>query len=128
MPSNQAAWLSAKLARPLEITVAPYTSPGISEIVVKNRAVAINPLDWFKQSAGNLMFSWIKYPLIMGSDLAGEVVEVGEGVTRFKVGDRVMGHAVGMDPKSNKSAEGAFQEYTVMRTNMASPIPQLHAL
>ena len=59
----------------------------------------------------------------MGSDLAGSVVEVGKGVTRFKVGDRVLGHAVGMDPKANKSSEGAFQEYTVIRSNMASPIP-----
>jgi NADPH:quinone reductase-like Zn-dependent oxidoreductase len=67
--------------------------------------------------------SWIKYPFVMGSDLAGEVVEVGKGVTRFKVGDRVIGHAVGMDPKSNKSSEGAFQEYTIIRANMASPIP-----
>jgi NADPH:quinone reductase-like Zn-dependent oxidoreductase len=69
--------LSVKSARPLEIKVAPYTSSGVSEIVVKNGAVAINPIDWFKQSAGNLMFSWIKYLFIVGSDLAGEVVEVG---------------------------------------------------
>lgn len=122
MPSNQAAWLPAKSAR-LEVKHAPYTPPGEDEMVVKNGAVAINPLEWLKQVAGDLMFSWIKYPFIMGSDLAGEVVEVGKGVTRFKVGDRVIGHAVGMDPKSNKSAEGAFQEYTILRANMASPIP-----
>lgn len=123
MPSNQAAWLSAKSAKPLEVKSAPYTPPGENEMLVKNSAIAINPLDWVKQIAGDIMFSWIKYPFVMGSDLAGEVVEVGKGVTRFKVGDRVLGHAVGMDPKSNKSAEGAFQEYTVIRANMASPIP-----
>lgn len=123
MPSNQAAWLSAKSARPLEVKPAPYTRPGENEIVVKNSAVATNLFEWFKQAVGEMMFSWIKYPFIMGSDLAGEVVEVGKGVTRFKVGDRVMGHAVGMDPKTNKSSEGAFQEYTVVRANMASPIP-----
>jgi NADPH:quinone reductase-like Zn-dependent oxidoreductase len=123
MPSNQAAWLSAKSAKPLEVKSAPYTPPGENEIVVKNGAVAINPLDWFKQAAGNMMFSWIKYPFVMGSDLAGEVVEVGKGVTHFKVGDRVLGHAVGMDQRSNKSSEGAFQEYTVIRTSLTSPIP-----
>ena len=97
MPSNQAAWLSSKSARPLEVKSAPYTPPGANEIVVKNHAVAINPLDYLKQLAGNIMFSWIKYPFVMGSDLAGEVFELGEGVTRFHVGDRVVGHAVGMD-------------------------------
>ena len=123
MPSNHAAWLSAKSVKPLDVKSAPYTKPGENEIVVQNAAIAINPLDWFKQVAGDIMFSWIKYPFVLGSDLAGEVVEVGKGVTRFKVGDRVVGHAVGMDPKSNKKAEGAFQEYTVVRTNLASPIP-----
>jgi NADPH:quinone reductase-like Zn-dependent oxidoreductase len=123
MPSNQAAWLTAKSARPLEVKPAPYTPPGENKIVVKNGAVAVNLVDWFKQMAGNIMFSWIKYPFILGSDLAGEVVEVGKGVTRFQVGDRVLGHAVGMDMRSNESAEGAFQEYTVVRANLASPIP-----
>lgn len=33
----------------------------------------------------------VQYPYIWGSDVAGEIVRVGEGVTRFKAGDRVMG-------------------------------------
>ena len=123
MPSNQAAWLTAKSVRPLEVKSAPYTPPGENEIVVKNGAVAINPVDRFKQMAGDLLFSWIQYPFVLGSDVAGEVVEAGKGVTRFKVGDRVVGHAVGMDKRSNGSPEGAFQEYTILRTNLASPIP-----
>ncbi len=122
MPANNAVWLPAKHAA-LEIRPAPYTSPAENEIVVKNRAVAINPLDWLTQSMGDLFFSWIKYPFIVGSDVAGEVIEVGPGVSRFKVGDRVLGHAVGADKKRNSSAEGAFQEYTVLLAHMASPIP-----
>ena len=123
MPSNRAAWLTAKSVRPLEVKPAPYTPPGESEIVVKNGAIAVNPIDWYKQVVGDLLFSHIKYPFILGSDLAGEVVEVGKGVARFKVGDHVLGHAVGMDARSNRSAEGAFQEYAVVRANLASPIP-----
>jgi NADPH:quinone reductase-like Zn-dependent oxidoreductase len=119
---HQAALIPFKKGQ-LEIASVEYTKPGENEIVVKNAAVAINPLDWFKQGSGNLFAPWIKYPFIMGSDLAGEVVEIGPGVTRFKVGDRVVGHAVGMDPQSNKSSEGAFQDYTVIRTNLASSIP-----
>ncbi|KAJ5538122.1 Polyketide synthase enoylreductase [Penicillium frequentans] len=123
MPSNRAAWLSAKSARPLEIKTAPYTPPAANEIVIKNGAIAINPVEWSKQLVGDLMFSWIKYPFILGNDLAGAVVEVGQEVTRFKPGDRVLGHALSMDPTVNKNSEGAFQEYTVVRANMASPIP-----
>ncbi len=122
MPTNTAAWLGAKHAK-LEVKPAPYMHPHEGEIVVKNHAVAINPLDWIIQIAGNLTFSWIKYPFILGADLAGEVVEVGEGVTRFSVGDRVLGHAVGTDRKRNSPAEGTFQEYTVLLARMTEPIP-----
>jgi len=45
MPSNNAAWLPAAGAR-LEMKPAPYTPPRENEIVVKNRAVAI---DWIVQ-------------------------------------------------------------------------------
>ena len=122
MPTNTAAWLVAKQTK-IEVKSAPYTHPREGEIVVKNHAVAINPLDWIVQVAGNIVFSWIKYPCILGSDLAGEVVEVGKGVTRFSVGDRVIGHAVGTDKKRNTPAEGAFQEYTVLLAHLAAPIP-----
>jgi len=123
MPTNTAAWLRAKQAS-LEVTPAPYTPPRAGEIVVKNHAVAINPLDWIIQVAGNIVFRWITYPSVLGEDLAGEVVEVGKAVTRFKAGDRVLGHAVGTDKDRNNPAEGAFQEYTVVLAHMAAPIPR----
>jgi NADPH:quinone reductase-like Zn-dependent oxidoreductase len=122
MPVNSAAWLVAKHT-PLEVRPAPYTPPRENEIVIRNRALAINPVDWFKPLVGDFMFSWVKYPCILGSDLAGEVAEVGTGVSRFKIGDRVVGHAVGLDPTRNSAAEGAFQAYTVVPAHMASPIP-----
>lgn len=124
MASNQAAWLTDKAAYPVEVKSAPYTPPGENKIVVRNSAIAINPIDWVLQSVmGNLIFAWLKYPAILGWDLAGEVVEVGKDVTRFQVGDRVLGLAVSSDKRSDGSSEGAFQEYTIVRDNLASPIP-----
>jgi NADPH:quinone reductase-like Zn-dependent oxidoreductase len=122
MPSNNALWLPAKRGD-FKIGPAPYTPPRANEIVVKNRAVAINPVDWLMPVIGNLAFPWIKYPTIVGSDVAGDVVEVGAAVARFKPGDRVLGHAVGLDKSRNNPAEGAFQDYTVLREHMAAPIP-----
>jgi len=122
MPTNTAAWLEATQVS-LQVKPAPYTPPQGNEIVVKNHAVAINPIDWVIQIVGYFIFPWIKTPFVLGSDLAGEVVEVGKEVTRFRVGDRVLGHAVGTDKKRNTSAEGAFQTYTVVLAHMAAPIP-----
>ena len=121
MLTNTAAWVVAKHA-PLEVKSAPYTHPREGEMVIQNHAVAINPVDWLTPVLGFLL-PWITYPFIFGCDLAGEVVEVGKGVTRFSVGDRVLGHAMGMDKKRNSAAEGAFQEYTVVLAHMAAPIP-----
>lgn len=122
MPSNTAAWLPAKGAR-FQIASAPYPSPRENEIVVRNRAVAVNPIDWVIQIAGDFVFSWIALPFVLGSDLAGDVVEVGAGVSRFKPGDRVLAHAVGTDRTRNSAAEGSFQAYTVVLATMAAPIP-----
>lgn len=123
-PTNTAAYLVGKQVKPLVVKAAPYTPPEAHEIVVENHAVAINPVDWFKQYCGNMLLSWIKYPFVLGGDLAGEIVEMGEGVTRFRVGDRVLGHAVGTDGERNRSSEGAFQQYTVIRDNLAASIPE----
>ena len=120
--AGSAAWLRARRGA-IEVGPASYTPPKKNEITVKNGAVAVNPLDWGIQLAGNFLYRWIKYPAIGGTDVAGEVVEVGPGVTRFRAGDRVLGHAVGVERDHNNPAEGAFQDDTVLQANMAAPIP-----
>lgn len=86
-PQNQAAWLN-KAESPLEVRDAPLPTAGPGEIVVKNAAIAINPVDWHMQDHGIFVQQW---PAILGCDVAGEVFEVGSGVDRFQKGDRVIG-------------------------------------
>lgn len=62
-----------------------YT-PGPGEVLVKIQATALNPIDWAVQKMGVIVE---KYPAILGYDIAGDVVQVGDGVTEFKEGDRV---------------------------------------
>jgi NADPH:quinone reductase-like Zn-dependent oxidoreductase len=122
-PQNQAAWIPAKKVIPFKVGDAPYTPPGPGQVVVKNGAVAINPFDWVLQFIGPAFAGYIKYPFIFGSDVAGEVVEVGPNVERFHVGDRVFGSATALAKEVNSPAEGGFQLYTVMREHMLSPTP-----
>ncbi|KAF4212577.1 hypothetical protein CNMCM8980_000754 [Aspergillus fumigatiaffinis] len=122
-PKNQAAWIPAKKALPFKVGDAPYTPPGPGQVVVKNTAVAINPFDWVLQFIGPAIASYIKYPFILGTDVAGEVVEVGPDVDRFRVGDRVFGSATAIAKEVNCPAEGGFQLYTVMRQHMLAPTP-----
>ncbi|KAJ5192319.1 hypothetical protein N7449_008461 [Penicillium cf. viridicatum] len=121
---NRAAWLT-KSGQALQVGLAPFTAPSAHQIVVRNGAVAVNSVEWTKQLVGKTMlFPWIKYPFILGNDCAGQVVQVGNMVTHIKVGDRVLAHALSMDQAVNKSSEGAFQNYTVIRDNMAAVIPR----
>ncbi|KAI4865410.1 zinc-binding oxidoreductase [Hypoxylon rubiginosum] len=122
-PRNQAAWIPAAKTKPFQVGDAPYTPPGPGEIVVKNGAVAINPFDWVVQAIGPLLAGHIKYPFVLGTDVAGTVAEVGPGVERFRVGDRVFGCAIALLKESNGAAEGAFQLYTILREHMATLTP-----
>lgn len=118
MAANSAAWLTAAKAKPLEVKPAPLWTPGENEILVRNHAVAINPVDGANQTIA--LFS-LNYPAILGHDVAGEVVAVGPNVTNFEPGTRVLGHAVGLITK--RDSDNAFQAYTILRTNMAAEIP-----
>jgi NADPH:quinone reductase-like Zn-dependent oxidoreductase len=122
IPKNNALWLKAKRA-PFTIGAAPMTVPRDDEIVVRVRAVAVNSFDRAMQTIGDIVSPWITYPCVVGSDLAGEVVKVGRLVTRFQVGDRVLGYAAGSDKRRNRAAEGAFQDHAVVLAHMAAPIP-----
>lgn len=119
MTSNSAAWLVGEKVKPLEVKAAPYTSPTDKDILVKNAAVAVNPVDWAIQALAIMAF---EYPTTLGADVAGEVVEVGKSVTSVRKGDRVLGFAIG-SVNHNKS-ECAFQEYTIIQPPFCSVIPK----
>jgi len=121
-PPNRAAYLTGP-AQPLQVRSAPYTAPGAGELVIKVGAVAINPVDWIIQKSTKMVMPWIKYPHIIGSDIAGTVHDTGPGVTRFTRGDRVLSHAAAMDEKHNQAAKGGFQEYCVGLSHMTAAIP-----
>ncbi|KAI8931620.1 hypothetical protein NX059_011272 [Plenodomus lindquistii] len=77
--------------------------PGDDWILVKTKAVALNPTDW--KNIDNAPSEGA----IAGCDYAGVVEEVGKGVTRLNVGDRVAGFARGGDPADHSN--GAFAEH-----------------
>ena len=123
MPENEAAWWPAKRDR-LEVSEAPYPEPNAGEIVVRNHALAINPVDWMlPYLAGLPLFPWIKRPFILGSDVAGEVVAVGSGVSEVKPGDRILAMAAGSAKSRNRAAEGAFQAFTIILPRLTTVIP-----
>jgi NADPH:quinone reductase-like Zn-dependent oxidoreductase len=73
----------------LALNSRPTPQPGPGEILVRMRASAINYRDL--STILDPAARGIPYPRIPNSDGAGEVVEVGAGVTRFAAGDRVAG-------------------------------------
>ncbi len=73
----------------LKLVELPEPSPKAGEILVKMKAVSLNYRDFLMVSGKYNPKQ--KLPLIPLSDGAGEVVAIGEGVTTWKVGDRVMG-------------------------------------
>ncbi|KAH7139698.1 putative quinone oxidoreductase [Dactylonectria estremocensis] len=118
MASNQAAWLH-KAGTPLEVGDAPMPTAGPGELVIRNAAIAINPLDWHMQKVGVFVQQW---PAIFGCDVAGEVHEVGSGVgDRFKKGDRVIGHAINL--VSGRPQDAAFALFTVVPADKAAILP-----
>jgi NADPH:quinone reductase-like Zn-dependent oxidoreductase len=55
------------------------------------------------QATGELVLSW---PIVLGCDASGVVAETGEGVTKFKVGDKVFGCT-----RLGHQGYSTFQEY-----------------
>jgi NADPH:quinone reductase-like Zn-dependent oxidoreductase len=121
-PQNVALWRPSRAAR-FTVGPAPYTHPGPGEVVVRVGAVALNPVDNLPALGYRFGMPWLTFPAILGGDVAGEVVEVGPGVDRIRVGDRVLGMAAGREKDRNSPAEGGFQQYVVLLQQLVSPIP-----
>ena len=105
-------------------------SPCIGEVVIKVHAASLNFRDFM--IAKGLYNPNIELPLVPLSDGAGEVVSVGNDVTEFNVGDRVMS-VFWQDWNENNSnrmvstgsdAGGVLTEYAVLPKEAILPIPE----
>lgn len=119
---NVALWLR-RPGSAMTVGAAAYPRPAPNEVVVRVRAVAVNPVDNLPGYLYPVILPWLRFPAVIGSDVAGVIVEVGHDVTRLRPGDRVLGHALGLERGHVNPAEGAFQHYVVLRQNMLAAIP-----
>ena len=81
----------------LSIQPRPVPRPQPGEVLVKVRAAGVNPVDW--KSARR------RLGMVPGTDVAGTIDSLGEGVTEFKVGEAVLGFA---------RQSGSYAEYAVI--------------
>src|SRR6478609_11390760 len=95
----------------------PAPAPGPRDILVEVRAAGLNPVD-FKFRQGKLRaILRPKLPLVLGNELAGEVIAIGSDVKRFRVGDRVFARVA-------KDRAGAFAEQACVREDDAALMPR----
>ena len=87
----------------------PKPQPKAGEILVRVRAASLNR----GEILASITMHKVHEPHPAGADCAGEVEAVGEGVTQFKPGDRIIGRA-----------RGSFAEYVAMAAVQAAAVPK----
>lgn len=61
------------------------------QVLIKVKVVSINPIDWKQRKGNHKYILGSPFPIILGYDVSGEVVEVGNEISKFKKGDIVFG-------------------------------------
>lgn len=94
----------------LELVEIDTPTPGVGQILIRHEAIGINFIETYQRTG----LYPVKLPAIPGGEVAGRVEAVGEGVTRFGVGDRV----------ATTNAGGAYAEASLVRADRAVAIPE----
>ena len=91
----------------------PTPKPGPGEVLVRVRAAGVNPYDTYMRNGSYA----IKPPLpyTPGSDAAGTIEAVGQGITRVRSGDRVY---------TATTISGAYAEYALALESQVHPLPE----
>jgi len=112
------ALIFKRYGQPAQIQFADIPRPTLKpdEILVRVRAVGLNPVDYMIPKGLFKPILRYQLPATLGSDLAGVVTEVGNRVTRFKVGDAVFASIFDL-------GSGSLAEYAVVPENAAALKP-----
>lgn len=101
----------------LEERDLPVPEPGPGEVLVRNLAVAVNPVDAKIRAAGR--WAGVEPPFVLGYDAAGVVAKVGPGVKDLKEGDEVY-----YTPEIFGNPHGTYAEYTPVPAGIVAKKPK----
>ena len=101
----------------LEERDLPVPEPGPGEVLVRNLAVAVNPVDAKIRAAGR--WAGVEPPFVLGYDAAGVVAKVGPGVKDLKEGDEVY-----YTPEIFGNPHGTYAEYTPVPAGIVATKPK----
>jgi NADPH:quinone reductase len=103
-------WMQAGAAGPeLALRDTPAPTPGPGQLLVQVQAAGLNRGEFI---TGQGLLGQLSQPKAMGMEAAGTVIALGQGVSGFRVGQRVMGRAL-----------GGFAEQTLLVAAEAMPVP-----
>jgi len=108
--------LHSKDAGKFELGTRPIPTPGAGQLLIKILAAALNPVDVYIQKVGYIVDRY-GFPAVPGSDGAGVVEEIGEGVQGWTVGDRVL------FPCFWVADRGTLQQYAIADAIRTAKIP-----
>jgi NADPH:quinone reductase-like Zn-dependent oxidoreductase len=91
----------------------PDPVPGPGEVLVRVAAASVNPIDYKRRAGLTKDFYPLKFPGLIGVDMAGTVVKIGPGVEGFSVGDRVFA-----------MADNTYAEFCVVNAAVLAKIPE----
>lgn len=101
----------------LSLREIPLPAVGPDEVLVRVRASSVNAMEWHlmngKPYLMRLAFGLRPRDAVLGADIAGTVVAIGEGVTRFEPGDEVFGEI----------GAGAYAEYARAKMDHLTHLP-----
>ncbi|WP_321890206.1 zinc-binding dehydrogenase [Paraburkholderia bannensis] len=109
------AWTWQGSAAPLDLKLkhVPMPSPAAGQVLVRNAAIGLNPVDW--KVLGGALVDW-RAGHVPGVDGAGEVVALGDGVSADWLGRRVAWH-------TSLHRDGSFAEHTVVDARALLRLP-----
>jgi NADPH:quinone reductase-like Zn-dependent oxidoreductase len=91
----------------------PDPVPGPGEVLVRVAAASVNPIDYKRRAGLTKDFYPLKFPGLIGVDVAGTVVKVGPGVEGFSAGDQVFA-----------MADNTYAELCVINASVLAKIPK----
>ena len=92
----------------IEISDVPQPALLADSVLIEVHAASVNPVDGIVQAGYLKEMMPITFPFTMGFDVSGVVVEVGDQVSKFKIGDEVFSRPNGMQA-------GTIAEYAVIK-------------